>query len=88
MLLLSVVQRLGLVRHFRSPSGPPWAASRPELGLAYHHLAGTHDPISLTIIHLPDAIVCHVTPLSDLQACILELLCLSPSIYTQLAGNL
>jgi transposase len=43
--------------------------------------------IYLTIIHLPDGTVRHVTPISDLQTRILELLGLSPTIYTQLAGN-
>jgi transposase len=43
--------------------------------------------ITLTIIHLPDGTVRHVTPISDLQTRILELLGLSPVIYTQLAGN-
>jgi len=43
--------------------------------------------INLTIIHLPDSVVRHVTPISDLQTRILELLGLSPAIYTQLAGN-
>jgi transposase len=43
--------------------------------------------ITLTVVHLPDGIFRHVTPLSDLQARILELLGLSPAIYTQLAGN-
>lgn len=45
------------------------------------------DRINLTIIHLHDGIVRHVTPLSDLQTRILELLGLSPAIYTQLAEN-
>jgi len=45
------------------------------------------DQINLTIIHLPDGIVRHVTPLSDLQIRILDLLGLSPTIYTQLATN-
>ena len=43
--------------------------------------------INLTIIHLPDSVVRHVTPISDLQTRILELLGLSPAIYTQLAEN-
>ena len=43
--------------------------------------------MNLTIIHLPDSVVRHVTPISDLQTRILELLGLSPAIYTQLAGN-
>ena len=45
------------------------------------------DQINLTIIRLPDGIVRHVTPLSDLQIRILDLLGLSPAIYTQLAAN-
>jgi transposase len=45
------------------------------------------DQINLTIIHLPDDFVRHVTPLSDLQTRILELLGFSPAIYTQLAEN-
>jgi hypothetical protein len=43
--------------------------------------------INLTSIHLPDGTVRHVTPMSALQTRILELLVLSPAIYTQLAGN-
>lgn len=43
--------------------------------------------ITLTLIHLPDGTVRHVTPISDLQTRILELLGLSPAIYTQLAEN-
>ncbi|OGO36550.1 MAG: hypothetical protein A2W35_16785 [Chloroflexi bacterium RBG_16_57_11] len=43
------------------------------------------DEITLTIVHLPDQIIRHVTPLSDLQTRILELLGLSATIYTQLA---
>jgi transposase len=45
------------------------------------------DQINLTVVHLPDGIVRHITPISDLQTRILELLGLSPAIYTQLAGN-
>jgi len=45
------------------------------------------DHINLTIIHLPDGIIRHVTPLSELQTRILELLGLSPAIYSQLAEN-
>ncbi len=51
------------------------------------HLLKIFNRITLTIIHLPDGVVRHVTPISDLQARILELLGLSPAIYTQLAGN-
>ena len=45
------------------------------------------DQIKLMVVHLPDCNIRHVTPISDLQARILELLGLSPAIYTQLAGN-
>ncbi len=50
-------------------------------------LLKTFNRITLTIIHLPGGIVRHITPMSDLQIRILELLGLSPAIYTQLAEN-
>ena len=45
------------------------------------------DNITLTIVHLPGQVVRHVTPLTALQTRILELLDLSPAIYTALAAN-
>ena len=45
------------------------------------------DQINLTIVHLPDRSLRHVTPLSVLQCRILDLLGLSPAIYTRLAEN-
>jgi transposase len=45
------------------------------------------DNIFLTIVHLPDQIVRHVTPLTDLQLRILELLGLSVDTYARLADN-
>ena len=45
------------------------------------------DEITLTIVHLPDQIIRHVTPLTDLQTRILELLGLSATTYTRLAEN-
>lgn len=45
------------------------------------------DAITLTIVHLPDQIIRHVTPLTDLQNRILELLGFSPTIYTRLTEN-
>jgi hypothetical protein len=45
------------------------------------------DDITLTIVQLPDQIIRHVTPLTDLQTRILELLGLSVDIYTRLADN-
>lgn len=50
-------------------------------------LLNAFNRITLTIIHLPNGTIRHVTPISDLQTRILELLGLSPAIYTQLAGN-
>jgi len=41
--------------------------------------------ITLSIVHLSDRTICHVTPLSDLQRRILELLELPVSIYEDLA---
>ena len=43
--------------------------------------------IYLTVVHLPDQVIRHVTPLKPLQVRILELLGLSPDIYRSLASN-
>ena len=43
------------------------------------------DTITLTVVHLPDRVIRHVTPLTTLQIRILELLGLPPTIYTGLA---
>jgi len=43
--------------------------------------------VTLTLMHLPDRVVRHVTPLTPLQVQILELLNLSPDIYRSLAWN-
>ena len=45
------------------------------------------DQIKLMVVHLPDCNIRHVTPISDLQTRILEVLGLSPAIYTHLVGN-
>ncbi len=45
-------------------------------------------PITLTQIHLPDNIVCHVTPLTPVQKQILALLGFSPDLYTSLAPTI
>jgi hypothetical protein len=45
------------------------------------------DNIYLSIVHLPDQVIRHVTPLTDLQTRILELLGLSIETYTRLADN-
>lgn len=43
--------------------------------------------VTLTLVHLPDRVLRHVTPLTPLQMQILELLNLSPDIYHSLAQN-
>jgi transposase len=43
--------------------------------------------VTLTLVHLPDRVLRHVTPLTPLQVQILELLNLSPDIYRSLAHN-
>jgi transposase len=43
--------------------------------------------VTLTVVHLPDRTLRHVTPLTPLQTQILELLNLSPDIYYSLAQN-
>jgi transposase len=48
-------------------------------------LLKTFDKVTLTIVHLPDQVIRHVTPLTALQTRILELLGLSPAVYTSLA---
>jgi transposase len=45
------------------------------------------DNITLTIVHLPGQIVRHIPPLTTLQTRILELMGLSPEVYTRLAEN-
>ena len=50
-------------------------------------LLKTFDDVTLTIVHLPDQTIRHITPLSTLQTRILELLGLSAVVYTRLAEN-
>jgi transposase len=65
-------------------------ANNPKKGIdnpTTERLLTAFDQINLTIVHLPNDIIRHITPLSDLQIRILELLGLSPTIYSQLAAN-
>lgn len=65
-------------------------ATNPKKGIdnpTTERLLKAFDQINLTIIHMPNGIVHHITPLSDLQTRILELLGLPPAIYSQLAAN-
>jgi len=50
-------------------------------------LLKTFDNVTLTIVHLPDQTIRHITPLTPLQTRILELLGLSATVYTRLAEN-
>jgi transposase len=50
-------------------------------------LLKTFDNITLTIVHLPEQTLRHITPLTTLQTRILELLGLSAAVYTRLAEN-
>jgi transposase len=63
-------------------------ANNPKKGIdnpTTERLLKAFDKITLTIVHLPDQVIRHVTPLTALQIRILELLGLSPTVYTKLA---
>lgn len=65
-------------------------ANNPKKGIdnpTTERLLKVFDQINLTIIHLPNGVFRHITPLSELQTRILELLGLPPTIYTHLAEN-
>ncbi len=65
-------------------------AQNPKKGIdnpTTERLLKVFDDITLTIVYLPDQTIHHVTPLTDLQTRILELLGLSPVVYTRLAEN-
>ncbi len=50
-------------------------------------LLKTFNNLTLTLVHLPDQTIRHITPLTPLQTRILELLGLSAAVYTRLAEN-
>ncbi len=65
-------------------------ANNPKKGIdnpTTERLLKVFDDVTLTIVRLPGQIIRHVTPLTTLQIRILELLGLSPGVYTQLAEN-
>ncbi len=65
------------------PENPKKATATPtteRLLTAFGH-------IPLTVLHFPDHVLRHVTPLTSLQLDILNLLDLSPDIYHSLASN-
>jgi transposase len=69
---------------------PGLIENNPKKGIdnpTTERLLKAFDQINLTIVHLPDRTLRHVTPLNSLQCRILELLGLSPAIYARLAEN-
>jgi transposase len=88
LTLIEFVVRRNLKRHQEKLAG--LLPQNPKKGIdnpTTERLLKMFDNITLTIVQLPDRIIRHVTPLTTLQTRILELLGLSPSIYTSLADN-
>jgi transposase len=88
LTLIEFVVRRNLQRHQEKLAG--LLPQNPKKGIdnpTTECLLKMFDNITLTIVPLPDRIIRHVTPLTILQIRILELLGLSPSIYTSLADN-
>ena len=88
LTLIEFVVRRNLQRHQEKLAG--LLPQNPKKGIdnpTTERLLKMFDNITLTIVQLPDRIIRHVTPLTILQIRILELLGLSPSIYTSLADN-
>ncbi len=64
--------------------------NNPKKGIdnpSTERLLKVFDEVTLTIVHLPDQVIRHITPLTGLQTRILELLGLSATVYTRLAEN-
>ena len=64
------------------PGGPTQATARPTAERPLEAFEGT----TLTTIHLRGQVLCHLSPLADLQQRILTLPGLPVSIYTRLAA--
>lgn len=65
-------------------------ANNPKKGIdnpTTERLLKMFDNVTLTIVHLPDQIIRHITPLTTVQTRILELLGLSSAVYNRLAEN-
>jgi len=88
LTLIEFVVRRGLQRenaqlvglHKENPKKPTDKPTTERLLQAFSN-------ITLTIIHFPDRVIRHITPLTPLQERILALLDLSPDIYRSLAKN-
>jgi transposase len=65
------------------PGNPKQRSPRPTA----ERLLAAFQNITLTRIHLPGQVITHISPLTPLQSRILELLGLSPTIYSDLALN-
>lgn len=88
LTLLEFVVRRQLQQHQELLVG--LIENNPKKGIdnpTTERLLKAFDDITLTIVCLPGQLIRHVTPLSALQTRILELLGLSPGVYTQLAEN-
>jgi len=88
LTLLEFVVRRQLQQHQELLVG--LIENNPKKGIdnpTTERLLKAFDEITLTIVRLPGQLIRHVTPLSALQTRILELLGLSPGVYTQLAEN-
>jgi transposase len=88
LTLIEFVVRRNLQRNQEKLTGV--LPQNPKRGIdnpTTERLLKTFDNITLTIVHLPNQVIRHVTPLTTLQSRILDLLGLSPTIYTRLADN-
>jgi transposase len=88
LTLIEFVVRRNLKRNQEKLTG--LIENNPKKGIdnpTTERLLKQFDNIFLSIVHLPDQVIRHVTPLTDLQARILELLGLSIETYTRLADN-
>jgi transposase len=88
LTLIEFVVRRNLKRNQEKLTG--LIENNPKKGIdnpTTERLLKQFDNIYLTIVHLPDQVFRYVTPLTDLQARILELLGLSIETYTRLADN-
>jgi transposase len=88
LTLIEFVVRRGLRRANATLVGlhsenPKKATATPTT----ERLLKAFDHITLTVLHFPDHVLRHVTPLTSLQVDILNLLGLSPDIYRSLARN-
>ena len=88
LTLIEFVVRRNLKRNQEKLTG--LIENNPKKGIdnpTTERLLKQFDNIYLTIVHLPDQVIRHVTPLTDLQVRILELLGLSVDCYARLADN-